>query len=594
MHTMNLGAIYHQPWLEYRHALSDGRVCIRIRTGREDWDRVELLAADMYCDGPSMAQAKPLPMERMAQDENYDWYECIFAWPDPRIHYVFRLTRESISLILDQDGIYPPSAREPLDMAPFPFAYAYPEREKPDWARGCVGYQIFPDRFRREAAAQTGETVEPWTSTHYENEYRFGGNLAGIRKAVPYLKELGIGLVYMTPIFLSDTSHRYNTFDYFEVDPLLGGLRDLRDLADELHEAGIRIVLDGVFNHSGTKFPPFADALAKGPASPYYDWFFFDKKYACGYATFAHTPVMPKLNLANEAAAAYFLQVGRYWLAQAHVDGWRLDVSPEVWPDFWRQFHREILEENPQALLVAECWDDSRQWVTQGDMFDSTMHYVLSRAIWLHIGQREISLKAFDARVNRAQALYPHAVQEVLWNFLGSHDTQRFLTRAGGDESRLRAAVFFQMTHPGVPIVYYGDELGMSGGPDPDCRRPMAWDQVPGNALLSYYKQLIALRNASDALRHGAFRTVCAQEGGLYAYLRVSGSQMALAVLNTGDTVLDRMVPLPEAFLKEDSCTDSLSGEALPVTGGAIRARLAPGQGLVLLKDNTPDSAGKK
>ena len=587
MRSVNLGAIYHQPWLEYRHALPDGRVCIRIRTGREDWEEVRLWVSNMYGPGPSMARAQKLPMERMWRDESHDWYECVFMPSDPRIHYTFCLIREGFSLIVDQDGIYPTSLREPEDMASFPFAYAYPEPKKPDWAIGTVGYQIFPDRFRRAPVSGAAvQAVEPWDSVRYANEFRFGGNLKGIRQAVPYLKELGVGIVYMTPIFLSNTSHRYNTFDYYAVDPLLGTLKELRSLSDELHAAGIRIVLDGVFNHSGTQFPPFVDAMQKGQDSEYYDWFFFGKeKYACGYATFAHTPDMPKLNLKNESAAAYFVQVGRYWLRQAHVDGWRLDVSPEVWPDFWRKFRKAVLSENSDAILVAECWDDSRLWVTQGDMFESTMHYVLSRAMWLYFAERKISPKEFDARVNKAMTLYRHAVQEVLWNFLGSHDTPRFLTRAGGDENRLRAAVFFQMTHPGVPIIYYGDELGLLGGPDPDCRRPMPWDRMEESTLLAYYKQLIRLRNGSEALRRGSFKTWHIGSDGLYAYLRKSEAQEALVVFNTSGASLDSMLPLPESFRAREAWIDSLSGETLPVIGGAVYAKLAPGQGLVLFRE---------
>ena len=586
MRSINLGAIYHQPWLEYRHALPDGQVCIRLRTGRDDWNEVQLWAANMYGTGASMIRAQKLKMTRMWQDENHDWYECLFAPGDPRIHYAFCLIREQLTFMMDQDGINPIQAKSIEEIVCFPFAYAYPEPEKPLWARGSVGYQIFPDRFQRAVSKiTTGETVEPWDSTQYANEYRFGGNIKGIRQAVPYLKELGIGIVYMTPIFLSNTSHRYNTFDYFQIDPLLGSLKELRALADELHTAGIQIVLDGVFNHAGTQFAPFVDAQTKGPDSEYFDWFFFDnQKYACGYATFAHTPDMPKLNLKNAAAGAYFIQVGRYWLKQAHVDGWRLDVSPEVWPDFWRQFRKEVLDENPSAILVAECWDDSRQWVSQGDMFDSTMHYVLSRALWLFFAEKKISLMEFDYRVNRAMSLYPHQVQEVLWNFLGSHDTPRFITRAGENENRLMAASFFQLTHPGVPIVYYGDELGLSGGGDPDCRRPMPWDKVHDNRLLEHYKRLIHLRSGSDALKFGSFITFHTGENGLYAYLRKSQSQEALVVLNTAEEAIEGMLPLPEDYRMNESLQDGVSKHMLKVIGGSLHVSLSPGQGYIIFK----------
>jgi glycosidase len=218
-------------------------------------------------------------------------------------------------------------------------------------------------------------------------------------------------------------------------------------------------------------------------------------------------------------------------------------------------------------------------------MFDSTMHYVLSRAMWLYFAQRKISLTEFDAQVNRAMALYPHAIQEVLWNFLGSHDTPRFLTRAGEDENRLRAAAFFQMTHPGVPIVYYGDELGLKGGPDPDCRRPMPWDKAEGNTLLAYYKQLIHLRNGSEALRRGTFKTWHTCSEGLYAYLRTSEKQEALVAFNTSDIELDIMLPLPEGFAAREEWLDHVSGLVLPKIGRAVRAKLAPSQGIVIIRE---------
>ncbi len=591
MRDTSLSAIVHQPWLEYRHALPDGQVCIRLCTGRGDWDHVLLHAADMYGEGPSMSRADQYPMERKWRDGLHDYYEAVISRNDPRIHYIFSLTQGGITLVLDQDGLYPAESKKPEDLVCFPFPYAYPERKKPDWARGCVGYQIFPDRFLRGQQENASlEAVEPWDSTRYANEYRFGGNLNGIREAIPYLKELGVGVVYMTPIFQSNTSHRYNTFDYYQVDPLLGSLEDLKGLADELHTAGLRIVLDGVFNHSGTAFAPFQDAKTRGRESPYYDWFFFDEnKYPCGYATFAHTPEMPKLNLKNEDAAAYFLAVGRYWLKEAHIDGWRLDVSPEVWPDFWRKFRTAVLQENPDALLIAECWDDSRQWLTPGDMFDSTMHYVLSRAIWQFFGKGQINLSEFDDRVNRAMAMYPHAVQEVLWNFLDSHDTARFLTLADEAEYRLRAASFFQMTHPGVPIIYYGDELGLSGGPDPDCRRPMPWHTVLGNSLLNHYQSLTYLRQDSDALRHGDFTTWLTADDGLYAYLRKSKTQEALMVLNTAEKALRRVLPLPEGFSQLETVKDELSGQVILVTAQTLVISLEPGQGMVFLRELNQD-----
>ena len=520
-------------------------------------------------------------MERMWRDESHEVWQAVFTPHDPRIVYAFVLRAGGVQLLHDADGTHA-MPENPAWVNGFHFAHAYPAQEKPQWARGCVGYQIFPDRFRR-VDVPGEEAVEPWGSKRVANEYRFGGNLKGILEAVPYLAELGVGVVYMTPIFLSDTSHRYNTFDYYQIDPLLGTLEDLRALADALHERGIRIVLDGVFNHCGLGFAPFQDAMEKGKASPYYDWFFFGEQYPCGYMTFGEKwAYMPKLNMQNEACAEYFIDVGRYWLREAHVDGWRLDVSPEVYPDFWRQFRRAVKKTNPNAIMIAECWDDSREWCTIGDMFDGTMHYVLSGAIWKFFAEKRWSLAEFDAGVNRAMMLYPQEVQNSMWNFLSSHDTARMLTRCGGRTKAMRAAAFFQMTHPGVPVIYYGDELGMRGGPDPDCRRSMTWDRMEGNGMLACYKKLTKMRNASKTLREGTFMTWEVGADGLYAYLRRTDEETLLCVLNTSEKRISRTVRLPEALTGQKTLCDRLTGKRLAVRGESITVALGAGEGAVI------------
>ena len=578
--SIHFDAIFHMPWLEYRHALPDGRVCLRLKTGRGDFSRVQARVTSNYDAPDFFASAHVYDMARAYADEWHDMYEVVFEPHDRRLKYLFVLTAGELTVKLDAAGLHP-GADAPEDVSDaFAFAYAYPTDPMPDWARGCVGYQIFPDRFRREPTLAGGE-VEPWDSDRVQNEYRFGGNLRGILKAVPYLRDLGVKLIYTTPIFLSDSSHRYNTFDYYRIDPLLGTEDDLRALCDELHRNGMRIVLDGVFNHSGVQFAPFADAVEKGPESPYYDWFFFDEKQEHGYHTFGHWAYMPKLNLRNEACAQYFLDVGRYWLRDFGIDGWRLDVSPEVWPDFWRRFHRMMKNENPQSLMIAECWDDSREWLTQGDMFDSTMHYVLSRSIWNRFAYHKTSLQQFDWAVNSALMLYPWRTQEVLWTFLGSHDTQRMRTRAGGDLRMLHAAAFFQFTYPGVPIIYYGDELGMEGGDDPFCRFPMRWHDVDGNPTHAHYQRLAHLRQQNPALRVGGFRTLAARDDGLYVYERSAPEQTVICALNTGLAPVRARIELGP----RDSATvrELYSDTSLPAENGRVEIDMEAGQGLILI-----------
>ncbi|MEG0270603.1 MAG: glycoside hydrolase family 13 protein [Clostridia bacterium] len=580
MRNIHFGSVFHMPWLEYRHALPDGRVCLRLQVGRGEFTRVVARITSNYDYPEFFSSAAEHEMSIAYRDEWHDFYEVIFTPKDLRVKYLFVLTSDELTFKLDASGLRAGADTFDDVSEAFAFAYAYPADPMPEWARGLTGYQIFPDRFLRDGEDEAG--LEPWTSDRVQNEFRFGGNLRGIIKAVPYLKKLGVKMIYTTPLFLSDSSHRYNTFDYHQIDPLLGTEADLCALCDELHKNGMRIVLDGVFNHSGVKFAPFEDALAGGEASPYRDWFFFDEKQEYGYHTFGHWQYMPKLNLRNPACAEYFLEVGRYWMQRCHIDGWRLDVSPEVWPDFWRSYHKMMKEENPDSLMIAECWDDSREWLTQGDMFDSTMHYVLSRNIWNHFCFHKTSVEQFDWAVNRAAMLYPQRTQEVLWTFLGSHDTARVRTRAGGDLRMLHAASFFQFTFPGTPIIYYGDELGMEGGDDPFCRFPMRWDNVENNPTHAHYSRLAKLRAEHEALRVGNFRTYQVYASGLYAYLREAGSQQVLCVLNTSLQPVRERVKLPERMAGMAVVNDLYSGNDLAVENGEIVAALNVGEGLIL------------
>jgi len=578
---LSLGSIYHMPWLEYRHTTPDGHIVLRLRTGRGEFERVMVRIANHYNYPDPFALGQTLPMTVAYQDDLFDFYEIIFPLADPRFKYLFLLYADGERVYkLDGAGLrYGENTFDDISES-FAFAYAYPAAPMPDWARGCVGYQIFPDRFRRAGEGEPG--LEPWNSDRVQSEYRFGGNLAGICEAVPYLKELGVDMIYTTPVFFSDSAHRYNTFDYYQVDPLLGTEGDLKKLCDTLHKNGMRIVLDGVFNHCGLGFAPFVDAREKGRDSEYYDWFFFDDVEACGYRTFSHEPYMPKLNLQNEACAAYFLEVGEYWLKTCGIDGWRLDVSPEVWPDFWRKFHAMMKRVAPDSLMIAECWDDSREWLTAGDMFDSTMHYMLSRNLWKRFCHHSIPLSAFDAAVNNAAMLYPQRTQDVLWTFLGSHDTMRMLTRAGGDSRMLHAASFFQFTFMGIPIIYYGDELDMEGGADPDNRRAMRWDNVEGNATRKHFKKLAKLRRKHEALKLGAFRTWHVGNDGLYAYERFTDTERVLCVLNTSCEEVTMQLPLPEPLRSQAAVRDLYGERSLPVWSGLVEIKLSVGEGMIL------------
>ena len=426
----------------------------------------------------------------------------------------------------------------------------------PDWVRDAVFYQIFPDRFASSQRVPKPGPLEPWDAPPTTYGFK-GGDLLGIAEHLGELAELGITALYLNPVFASASNHRYHTFDYELIDPLLGGDTALRELLDAAHARGMRIILDGVFNHASRGFWPFHHVLENGAASPYRDWFYLDPEVlagrrglvaypdraaatapsqrALGYQAWWDLPALPKLNHSNPAVREYLFAVAERWI-RFGIDGWRLDVPEEIGePGFWEEFRRRVLAVNPEAYLVGELWNPAPEWLA-GDRFDATMNYPLTEAILSFVGAgrldgelvartdeygrtvRPIDGPEFGRQLERVMALYPEAVASVLLNLLDSHDTPRFLSLASGDKSALRLATLIQMSLPGAPCIYYGDQVGMEGRADPDCRRAYPWDPVrQDSALRAFVAGLIGLRRAEPVLRRGHF-SLLATEGRTVAY----------------------------------------------------------------------------
>ena len=419
--------------------------------------------------------------------------------------------------------------------------------QPPIWAQGKTWYQIFPERFYDGDPGNNPVSAEPWTSAP-TRENHFGGDLAGIRQKLPYLEALGIDILYMTPVFASPSNHKYDTTDYFSIDAAFGTTQDLIDLVSECHQRGIKVILDGVFNHIGYSSPQFQDVLKNGEKSQYADWFYIREfpiqTEPLNYECVGYYKWMPKLRYATRAVRDYILRVGRYWIETADIDGWRLDVADEVDFTFWQEFRHAIKQVKPEAFLLGETWKDGRDML-RGDGMDSVMNYLFRDAALDFFARREIDAETFEKRMSRMLFGYTAPVRPVLYNALGSHDTARLLTECDGDAARMRLAAAFQMTFPGSPAVYYGDEIGMDGENDPDCRKPMAWAH-PNEAMLAEYKKLIALRKNSPSLREGDFRFVYAADG-VTAFARTFGSETTYVVFNNTDTRKSLCVPILEA-----------------------------------------------
>lgn len=405
----------------------------------------------------------------------------------------------------------------------------------PDWAKGCIFYQIFPERFQKTGPSREG--LEPWDAAPTRENY-LGGNLRGIIDRLPYLSELGVECLYLNPIFEGDFNHKYATTDYYRIDPAFGTKVDLIELVDKAHAANIRVILDGVFNHCGIHFSPFRDLLEKGTDSAYRDWF-YPKRFpveidAACYECVGDYPYMPRLNGANPDVRRYVRDVLLYWLGTAHIDGWRFDVADELDRHAVTWWREEVKRLFPNALLLAETWGDASRLLGP-DGFDSAMNYLFRDAMADFFARDAIPAEVLLHRLNGMLMHYPEEIDCAMYNLLGSHDTARFLTETHGEMWRLKLAMAFQMLFPGAPAIYYGDEIGMTGENDPGCRGGMAWDAMDAD-LLDWQKAMIALRKRHPALRRGEYRVLAAR-GQLFALCRELDGDHVTALFNTGDAL---------------------------------------------------------
>ena len=444
--------------------------------------------------------------------------------------------------------------------------------DTPAWVRDAIFYQIFPDRFASSERVHKPGHMEPWDAPPTTHGFK-GGDLRGIAEHLGYLEDLGVNALYLTPIFSSASNHRYHTYDYLAVDPLLGGDDALRALLDAAHDRGMRVVLDGVFNHTGRGFWPFHHVLETGAASPYRGWFHLDDgrldagrpllayppagtpPSAHGYEAWWGLPALPKLNTGNPEVREFLFRVAEHWL-RFGIDGWRLDVPTEIDDEaFWQEFRWRCRAIRPDAYLVGEIWAVAPEWL-RGDRFDAVMNYPLAEAILGFAGGTRLDMAVvrqhreyaanvraldgptFGARVMDLAAAYDRDVVAVQLNLLGSHDAPRLRTVLGDDVGGVWLAALLQATLPGAPCIYYGDEVGLRGGTDPACRGAFPWDEArwePG--LRDSVRALLRLRSAEPALRDGPLRVVGAA-GNAVAFERGAGASRFVVAVNAGDSAV--------------------------------------------------------
>jgi cyclomaltodextrinase len=461
----------------------------------------------------------------------------------------------------------------------------------PEWVKDAIFYEIFPDRFAASERVEKPHNLEPWDSPPTPYGFK-GGDLLGVVERLDYLSDLGVSAIYLTPIFQSTANHRYHTHDYYQVDPILGGNAAFKNLLDAAHARGIRIVLDGVFNHASRGLYQFNHALENGSASPYLDWFIFknfpmhayDDYGPTGYQAWWGLKALPKFNHQNPQVREFIMRVAEHWTEQG-IDGWRLDVPGEIDDDeFWREFRRRVKRINPEAYIVGEIWQQATRWLA-GDQFDGVMNYQFTRAcLSFFVGADEQvrqlthghsygdvanwDARAFAGRLEQVLAWYPPEIIYAQLNLLDSHDTARFLTIAKKDVTAFKLAILTMMTYPGAPMIYYGDEIGMLGGKDPDCRRAMIWDEARWDAALrATIKDYIALRRKYHALRRGKYVNLYA-DGRVQLFARQGDGETVIVALNAGKTSAD------------------LEVDVTPILANGVTVREEWGQGQKLVSGN--------
>jgi cyclomaltodextrinase len=407
----------------------------------------------------------------------------------------------------------------------------------PEWAKDAIYYQIFPERFANGDSTNDPPDIEKWGETPKGNNY-FGGDLQGIINHLDYLKDLGINALYLNPIFESNTNHKYHTIDYFKIDHHFGDEKTFKTLLDESHKRGIKVIIDGVFNHTGTDFFAFKDIIKNEKNSKYLKWYdvhSFPIKLPPekpNYEAWWGMGELPKLMADNPEVRKYLFDATRYWMKMG-LDGWRLDVPNEMSHDFWIQWRKIVKEENPDALIIGEIWDDASPWL-KGDQFDAVMNYRFRGACVGFIALENRNAFQFDSILTTVSEEYPKEVSYALQNLIGSHDTERFLTLCENDTAKLKLAIVAQLMYLGAPMIYYGDEIGTTGGKDPECRKTMRWDSLTwNNNLRDWYRTNIKIRTENKIFSFGTVRFILADTSkNIVAFVREYDNSVAVVILN--------------------------------------------------------------
>jgi glycosidase len=540
--VLNQAAVYHRPDSEYAYLLDAQTFYIQLRVGKGEVQQVFLVAGDSYTLEKECWGKTRFPMKKGFETTLFEYWEIEVTAQYKRLAYGFVLhTAHRQPLFYGAAGIHPVTTSLGCEMAQYfrkPYFHEVDRIKVPTWVQQTVWYQIFPDRFANGDSRNDPPGTLAWNSRPPERGDFFGGDLQGIIDHLPYLATLGVNGIYLGPLFLAPSNHKYDTTNHFVIDPAFGDQQLFSQFVAACHKRGMRVMLDAVFNHVGEQFAPWQDVLLNGAQSPYRAWFHIrqfaneKKAQALEYEVFSFNPHLPKLNTANPEVQRYLLDVAAYWL-ECGIDGYRLDAANEVDHAFWQKMRRLCEQSTREIYLVGEVWHEAQSWLL-GNEFHGVTNYRYGELVKKGFSDAHYSPQKLLEKLNEQLQLYPKAVNAAQFNVLDSHDTPRLLTELAGNKALMMQIVAFLFMQPGIPVIYYGDEIGLSGGADPLNRGCMVWEnEQQDQELLRFYQTLIVLRKRYATLfTEGTLHLKSVEQDQLLRVYRTLGKRKIIGIFN--------------------------------------------------------------
>jgi len=520
------------------YAIEKDLFVIRVQVKKDDMKEIILHYEDKYIPMEREDTRKTIVMKKVATSQFHDYYEAQVRMHLICLRYFFEFTdmqgekvyygnyefdKESIT---NRDRMFdcPQNLREEEMF------------EVPDWAANKVVYQIFPSRF----AASQPVDKKLWYKAPITPMDDLHGDFRGIIDHLDHIQDLGIDVIYMTPSFKSNSCHKYDTIDYYEIDPSFGTKEELKELVQKAHDRGMKVVMDAVFNHTGKEFFAFKDILEKGEKSKYLDWYYIDELPLKGkwgeipnFLCFGYYGGMPKLNLKNPEVEKYITDIACYWIRECDIDGWRLDVGDEISHFFWKRFRRAIKAVKKDMLIIGEIWHYAGDFL-EGDEWDTVMNYPFYLNLIDLLADEKISVSQFVQNLGYLKGRLHKKCYPLMWNLIDSHDTARFLHLCKDNKKKQHLAAAFQLLLPGMPMIYYGDEYAMPGANDPDCRRGMYWDEeYQDKEMFEWYKRLLQVRKAHTCIVEGELaESITRDEDETIVLIRKNGEETIALIFN--------------------------------------------------------------